>query len=479
MWFYHKSEYFKEAYIDTVLELEKEYIRTKDYKNRFMIYSKAAAIYPFDNWQIRQIRCNLEIYRYEEALEIYNNTMELYSKEMGTPPTAEMQECFEKLELADENHRRNMNSINGWKSMDRAFMNKKGDIRKAIFEEEKIRGAYYCTYPSFVDYCRLVVRAKERNQFAAVLMFLTLSWTDDNWDKYVESANELADTLIQYTFRQNNDTENLEELTFSGWVSDKEDNNYVLVSYKKDGVTPNEYFDYEWDDGKGEIVLLKKTAVYKDDANTQLAVVYDKGEPIYKLNGEEIDTSRIKVDEDGNGFTLDADKEVTTVTYERGWPSKKTFKAVTVDGKTTYYDEDGKKVNASLNKGKLKVDGYTYQITNEKDTITSNGIRYENTGTFVDKGTPYVSVKEFDNGADEYQQKTNVLREEAEAAKKAQEATAEAAAKAADAAQTAATKATEAKNAETKAKAEAEKAKAEAEAKKQNRQKRRKTQKKR
>lgn len=191
MWFYHKSEYFKEAYIDTVLELEKEYIRTKDYKNRFMIYSKAAAIYPFDNWQIRQIRCNLEIYRYEEALEIYNNTMELYSKEMGTPPTAEMQECFEKLELADENHRRNMNSINGWKSMDRAFMNKKGDIRKAIFEEEKIRGAYYCTYPSFVDYCRLVVRAKERNRFAAVLMFLTLSWTEKKGQKNMDIQEQM------------------------------------------------------------------------------------------------------------------------------------------------------------------------------------------------------------------------------------------------------------------------------------------------
>ena len=38
-----------------------------------------------------------------------------------------------------------------------------------------MKGAYYCTYPSFVDYCRLIVRAKERNEFPAVLMFLTLS----------------------------------------------------------------------------------------------------------------------------------------------------------------------------------------------------------------------------------------------------------------------------------------------------------------
>lgn len=178
VWFYHKSEYFKEEYIHTVLELEKEYIKARDYRNRFLLYAKAASIYPFDNWQIRQIRCNLEIYRYKEALEIYNDTLELYSKEMGSPPVAEMQKCFEELEVMDDNHRRNMNHISGWKSMDKAFMNKKGDIKKVIFGKECAEGAYYCTYPSFVDYCRLVVRAKKRNRFDAVLMFLTLSQTE-------------------------------------------------------------------------------------------------------------------------------------------------------------------------------------------------------------------------------------------------------------------------------------------------------------
>lgn len=187
-----------------MLELEKEYIRTKDYKNQLALYSKAAAIYPFDNWQVRQISCNLEIYRYEEALEIYNNTMELYSREMGSPPTADLQECFERLEPMDENHRRNMNSTNGWKSMDRAFMNKKGDIQKAIFGEEKAKGAYYCSYPSFVDYCRLVVRAKERSQFGAVLMFLTLSRTEKRENRKnmdIQEQMQLLKTAIGTSLR--------------------------------------------------------------------------------------------------------------------------------------------------------------------------------------------------------------------------------------------------------------------------------------
>lgn len=174
MWFYQKSIYYKELYLETVRELEQEFRRKRDYKNLIKIYSRAASIYPFENWQTRLIRCNLEIYRYDEALELYNDTMELYAREMGTPPTVEMQECFEKVKLMDKIHVKNQ-GVGGFQEMDRAFMEKKNDIKNAIFNEQDVRGAYYCTYPSFVDYCRLVVRSKVRNEFPAVLMFLTLS----------------------------------------------------------------------------------------------------------------------------------------------------------------------------------------------------------------------------------------------------------------------------------------------------------------
>ena len=176
MWFFHKSNYYKELYLQTIWELEKEFLKVKDYKNRLLLYARAAAIYPFENWQVHLIRCNLEIYRYREALDIYNATMELYSREMGSPPTKELQSCFEEFELIDENHKSDIRDVNSWKNMDKAFVKRKAVIKQAILGEENIKGAYYCTYPSFVDYCRLVVRAKARNPLPSVLMFLTLSW---------------------------------------------------------------------------------------------------------------------------------------------------------------------------------------------------------------------------------------------------------------------------------------------------------------
>lgn len=113
IWFFHKSNYYKELYVETVTALEEEFLRTRDFKSRLRLYARAAAIYPFENWQVKQIRCNLEVYRYEEAMEIYNDTMELYARELGSPPTAEMQECFERIELMDESHRKNTGDAGG------------------------------------------------------------------------------------------------------------------------------------------------------------------------------------------------------------------------------------------------------------------------------------------------------------------------------------------------------------------------------
>ena len=172
MWFYEKSESFKRLYIETIRELEQAFKSNHDYQNLLKLYTRASAIYPFENWQTEQIRCCLEMYRYEEAINIYNRTMELYAREMGNPPMEEMQKCFEDLELFERKHKR---SVQAWHITSQYYMEVGGGgIIGTIFEKGNITGAYYCTYPSFVDYCRLLLRARERHDLKPVLMFLTL-----------------------------------------------------------------------------------------------------------------------------------------------------------------------------------------------------------------------------------------------------------------------------------------------------------------
>ena len=172
MWFYEKSESFKRLYIETIRELEQAFKSNHDYQNLLKLYTRASAIYPFENWQTEQIRCCLEMSRYEEAINIYNRTMELYASEMGNPPMEEMQKCFEDLELFERKHKR---SVQAWHITSQYYMEVGGGgIIGTIFEKGNITGAYYCTYPSFVDYCRLLLRARERHDLKPVLMFLTL-----------------------------------------------------------------------------------------------------------------------------------------------------------------------------------------------------------------------------------------------------------------------------------------------------------------
>ena len=175
MWFHNRSVSYKELYLESIRVLEKEYRKKNDYKDRLALYQRAAALYPFENWQTEMIQCYLEMYRYEDALEVYNETMELYARELGSPPTDEMQRCFEQIELKDRNHNHSIRSAKEWRTVDKVFMGREVDIAKAIFGQDSRQGAYYCTYPGFIDYCRMIVRRTERYEFKAILMFLTLT----------------------------------------------------------------------------------------------------------------------------------------------------------------------------------------------------------------------------------------------------------------------------------------------------------------
>lgn len=174
-WIFEKNSYYKNLYNRTITELAAEYRRNNDLMRLLDLYTRAASIYPYDDWQVKQIRCNLEMYRYKEAMEIYNATMEMYARDMGSPPTDEMQRCFEEIKLTDSNHRRERKSLSSLKTMETIFMGREGNIIKSIFEMDEVSGAYYCTYPSFIDHCRVLVRNRQRHDPRAMLMFLTLT----------------------------------------------------------------------------------------------------------------------------------------------------------------------------------------------------------------------------------------------------------------------------------------------------------------
>ena len=77
------------------------------------------------------------------------------------------------------------------------------DIKYRLREKESIEGAYYCTYPSFVDVYHVFGRMMERTGMSVFLMLCTLNFinieTDDENQKYY---SELLRESIQKAVRK-------------------------------------------------------------------------------------------------------------------------------------------------------------------------------------------------------------------------------------------------------------------------------------
>lgn len=193
-WFIERSYYYKKLFLRVIDALEKEYRKNSDYKSLLALYTQAASIYPYENWQVRQIRCCMDMYRYDDAMAIYEQTMEMYARDMGCPPTEEMQKCFEEMSLQGNGRPHERRDLSSWKTMETIFMGREGNIIKTIFEKEGVAGAYYCTYPSFIDYCRVLMRSRTRHDPRAMLMFLTLDQSFSN-KKALQCMDTLKDAI--------------------------------------------------------------------------------------------------------------------------------------------------------------------------------------------------------------------------------------------------------------------------------------------
>lgn len=88
------------------------------------------------------------------------------------------------------------------------------DIKYRLREKESIEGAYYCTYPSFVDVYHVFGRMMERTGMSVFLMLCTLNFinieTDDENQKYysellresIQKAVRKGDFYTRYNIQQ-------------------------------------------------------------------------------------------------------------------------------------------------------------------------------------------------------------------------------------------------------------------------------------
>ncbi len=187
-WVVIAGAHFQNLYFAALEEVCQRMLERREYTELLELSGSAAALYPFDEWQIYQIECLLALERPKEAMALYERTTEMYFDELDMPPSERMIECF--------------------RHMSRQIQLNTGDfyeIQEMLKEHPRLNGAYFCTYPSFMDIYRIIVRTMERSGQSVYLLLCTILDERQKRMEDSESLKELSESLaeaIQETLRR-------------------------------------------------------------------------------------------------------------------------------------------------------------------------------------------------------------------------------------------------------------------------------------
>ncbi len=156
-WVAVRNVHYQELYEESLRQLFGWLQAEERYEEIYQLATTAAGIYPFNDWALWQIDSLIAMSRFREAMAIYEKVTKLFFDELGLPPSPEM---LDRARLMAERISQSSGVIH--------------DIKQRISERQKMPGAYYCTYPSFVDIYHVVSRMMERNGMSVYLMLCTL-----------------------------------------------------------------------------------------------------------------------------------------------------------------------------------------------------------------------------------------------------------------------------------------------------------------
>lgn len=194
-WILEERVRLKKLYSKCILSLGKIFEEEKDYRAMYELYSKAAEIYPYEEWQVGQILALQYLNKYTEAYTYYQETVKKYFDELGLPPSQKMLDIIQRMEA---------NILNPTESLD--------EIKARIREDGSRDGAFYCIYPGFLNIYRYMSRLVERSGQSIFFMVCGVYYLNLNGrksprvgDLLLEAINETlrkGDSFTRYSDHQ-------------------------------------------------------------------------------------------------------------------------------------------------------------------------------------------------------------------------------------------------------------------------------------
>ncbi|MEF9940517.1 MAG: BTAD domain-containing putative transcriptional regulator [Clostridium sp.] len=156
-WVAAEGEKYRKLYFACIKEACMWMKQQHDYKDILALCTKASDLYPFEEWEVLQIDSLIAMKQYKKALGVYEDATDLFFRELGLSP-------YEKV-LAQ------FRAMSGRIHYETGTIT---DIKDSLRAHAKTEGAFYCTYPNFIDCYRLIVRMIERSGQSIFLILCTL-----------------------------------------------------------------------------------------------------------------------------------------------------------------------------------------------------------------------------------------------------------------------------------------------------------------
>lgn len=153
-WVTYENAAILNMYTDAVRQLCVFYQRNHQYKNLVELCERASVFLPFDEeWHVNRINALLAMGEYRRALNEYESVTSMLFDEMGVYPSERLMDCV-----------RAISSTNVFSAPETEDAS-----------EGTSAGAYYCSYPAFIDGYKVMKRVMERDGVSSCLLLCTMT----------------------------------------------------------------------------------------------------------------------------------------------------------------------------------------------------------------------------------------------------------------------------------------------------------------
>ena len=148
---------YRKLYMSCVKRLCGIYRDEQEYQKLYETAEKAAVLYPLDDWQVYQMEALIAMKRSKEAVALYHKTEEMLLAELGSEPSKSMLEQLKRISSCVTEDATHIQAI------------------QEKLEEEGEEGAFYCSYPVFIENYRFAKRVLQRTGKSAWLLMSTIT----------------------------------------------------------------------------------------------------------------------------------------------------------------------------------------------------------------------------------------------------------------------------------------------------------------